>query len=106
MLAISQHVALTGTTAAVLSINNLSVVTHFIFPFIPYDTLCLGRPNVWRVGEPPEYLLWDYVGDGKIDIKIVCKFAADGWWRLAGEESDAGAPRFAARSSNKILRGV
>jgi len=44
---------------------------------VPFDTLCLGRPNVWRVGEPPEYLLWDYVGDGKIDIKIVYKFAAD-----------------------------
>jgi hypothetical protein len=44
---------------------------------VPFDTLCLGRPNVWRVGEPPEYLLWDYVGDGKIDIKIVYKFAPD-----------------------------
>jgi hypothetical protein len=46
-------------------------------PVVPYDTLCLGRANVWRVGEPPEYLLWDYVGDGKIDIKIVYKFAPD-----------------------------
>jgi hypothetical protein len=44
---------------------------------VPLDTLCLGRPNVWRVGEPPEYLLWDHVGDGKIDIKIVYKFAPD-----------------------------
>jgi S1-C subfamily serine protease len=44
---------------------------------VPFDTLCLGRPNVWRVGQPPEYLLWDYVGDGKIDIKIVYKFAPD-----------------------------
>lgn len=44
---------------------------------MPFDTLCLGRPNVWRVGEPPEYLLWDHVGDGKIDVKIVYKFAPD-----------------------------
>src|SRR5262249_9464209 len=44
---------------------------------IPTDTLCVGRPNVWRVGEPAEYLLWDRVGDGKIDIKIIYKFAAD-----------------------------
>jgi hypothetical protein len=44
---------------------------------VPVDTLCLGHPNVWRVGDPPEYLLWDRVGDGKIDIKIVYKFSAN-----------------------------
>jgi S1-C subfamily serine protease len=44
---------------------------------VPFDTLCLGRPNFWRVGDPPEYVLWDRVGDGKIDVKIVYKFAPD-----------------------------
>jgi hypothetical protein len=44
---------------------------------IPIDTLCLGRPNLWKVGEPADHVLWDRVGDGKIDIKIVYKFAPD-----------------------------
>ena len=44
---------------------------------LPIDTLCLGHPNAWRVGEPAEYVLWDRVGDGKIDFKIVYKFASD-----------------------------
>jgi S1-C subfamily serine protease len=41
----------------------------------PIDTLCLGKPNAWQVGKPPEYLLFDRVGDGKIDFKIVYNFA-------------------------------
>jgi hypothetical protein len=44
---------------------------------LPIDTLCLGHPNAWRVGEPAEYMLWDRVGDGKVDFKIVYKFASD-----------------------------
>ena len=43
----------------------------------PSDTLCRGRPNVWVIGNPPEYLLFDRAGDGKIDIKVVYKFAQD-----------------------------
>ena len=44
---------------------------------LPIDTLCLSHPNARRVGEPAEYMLWDRVGDGKIDFKIVYKFASD-----------------------------
>jgi hypothetical protein len=43
----------------------------------PFDTLCRGRPNMWVVGDPPEYSLYDRMGDGKVDIKIVYKFAPD-----------------------------
>jgi S1-C subfamily serine protease len=44
---------------------------------VPFDTMCRGRPNAWRVGDPPEYLIFDRVGDGKIDFKIVYRFSSD-----------------------------
>jgi hypothetical protein len=46
-------------------------------PITPFDTLCRGRANMWLVGDPPEYFLFDRVGDGKIDFKVVFKFAPD-----------------------------
>jgi hypothetical protein len=46
-------------------------------PVAPFDTLCLGRANKWLVGDPPEYVIFDRMGDGKIDLKVVLKFAPD-----------------------------
>jgi S1-C subfamily serine protease len=56
---------------------------------IPIDMLCIGHPNFWKVGVPVEYALWDRLGDGKIDVKIVYKFRPDvDLWIVYGERDE------------------
>jgi len=55
----------------------------------PWDTDCLGRPNLYlfstRAETPPEFALIDDLGDGKVDAKIIFKFnGKDDLWIFYG----------------------